>query len=128
MGQSTNGLLWWGMAVEDDTPAHEAIHAAINGGDDDDDTDYYGDGREWLAANDLLGKVEFVDHCSIDYTMYGLAAPGTETTAWRGSPKVLGERLDPVLEGVEALIKAAELLGAEVPAQGFGWVLASMWS
>jgi hypothetical protein len=127
MGTSTDGLLWYGVAIDgspdDGDELAEKILAITDGDPDDEDNYLYGDGREWLAEHGLTG-VEFVDHCSYEYPMYGIAVAGTLTRASRGYPR----RVDPTETPDPApVIAVMAALGAPVDADAVGWHLASMW-
>lgn len=68
--------------------------------------------------------VEIILHCSYDYPMYILAAKGSETRAWRGSPKVI-KSLVAYQEWDDNLNKAKAVLGIDnldEPA----WILSSI--
>lgn len=122
MGQSTDGLLWYGVAIEgtadDGDELAEKIDTILNG----EEGELYGDGREWFAEHNLPG-VDIVRHCSYEYVMYGLAVAGTYTRAWRGSPKLVEiPDFPPDTTQLEAVLK--ELGAEDLP---IGWHLASMW-
>ena len=126
MGTSTDGLLWYGVSFDgspdDGDVLAEKVSEILNGPDDGEDY-LYGDGREWLAANGLVG-VEFVTHCSYDYPMYGLAVAGTVTRAYRGSPELVAMDREP---DAFSLVAALEALGVSVDTAPLGWHLASLW-
>lgn len=125
MGQSTNALLWFGVAIDgspdDGDELPEKIHDIINGKDGD----LYGDGREWLEEHDLIDEVEFVKHCSGEYPMYGIAVKTSLKTATRGHPISVMTSSTPLAFGVW---KALELLGEDSDDHEIGWYLASMWN
>lgn len=122
MGVSSDGLLWYGVALEDDgydDDLSERLEAIIDGPDGEG----YGDGREWLAEQGLTG-VEFVRHCSYDYPMYGLAVAGTSTRASRGYPK----RVD--LDGTPdpaPVLAAMRALDIPIEDGAIGWHLGSLY-
>lgn len=122
MGVSSDGLLWYGVALEDDgydDDLSERLEQIIEGADGEG----YGDGREWLAEHSLTG-VEFVHHCSYDYPMYGLAVAGTSARAARGYPKRvdLGSTPDPA-----PVVAAMRALGVPVDEDAIGWHLGSLY-
>jgi hypothetical protein len=132
MATSTNGLLWFGVTFdgspEDGDELPEKIHDILYGPTDEDgepadEDDLYGDGREWFAEHGLTG-VEFVEHCSQDYPMYGLAVAGTVVVARRGYPV----RVPPTYETPDATPLHAALKALGVDDAAIGWHLASMWS
>jgi|SRR5688572_18153690 len=147
MGQSTDGLLFYGFEIpgsEDD----EALPFWKE--DEDDDTDWedfvaaklgikepdvpYTEAAKPLyhiywdqkrAAVDALG-VGVETHCSGDYPMYALAVKSASYTAYRGSPiKLSHDQLLGRNEWDDALRRFCELVGIEY--QTPGWVLASYW-
>ena len=129
MGVSSDGLLWYGVDLgdgEDDLSEH--LEAIINGPDEDaddydEDADFYGDGREWLAEHGLTG-VEFVQHCSYDYPMYGLAITGTSVRAPRGYPKQVDLKGAPDPAPILAAMRALEV---PVNEDAIGWHLGSLY-
>lgn len=128
MGQSTNAILWWGVTIPDsEYEAQERIGEIVHGDPDDESADLYGDGREWLQANGLFGRVEFVHHCSETAPMWGIALVGTVTTAARGWPKALGQTLDRAHDPTSAVHEAVEALGLDLAHSAYGWHMASYW-
>jgi alpha-L-arabinofuranosidase len=94
MGLSTDGILFWGIAIPEDDENGDAIKLPWVSEDEDN----YDDFDDWLCKeNNIEGDyeirsafvksfpVELVQHCSLDYPMYALAVRGTVTTAYRGS-------------------------------------------
>lgn len=72
--------------------------------------------------------VEIIYHCSCEWAMFVVAIRGTETRAWRGSPRELGTaetvlRVDPAR--VERAKAWCEKVG--IPWSEPKWLLFSMW-
>ena len=128
MSTSTDAILWWGVAIPDeDYDATERVSEIVNGDPDDEDSNLYGDGREWLTEHGLMGKVEFVDHCSMSSPMWGVALAGTVTRARRGYPHSVGRSLEPAHDPDGNVHAAVEALGLDLPHDAYGWHLASFW-
>jgi hypothetical protein len=129
MSASTNALLWFGVAIEgspdDGDEIPERIHAITYGDEDDDENDLYGDGREWMAEHGITG-IEFIEHCSGDYPMYGIAATGTVLTAHRGYPEQVNGLTVP--DDLTPLIATIRALGIDQDSCTIGWHLASWWN
>lgn len=113
MGTSTNGLIFYGVALEEDyefpwsgdregdieewwiydvlgyKPSFEIYDASgeyIDGVKPDNDiiSNYHGEKREFLKSNPL--PIEIQNYCSGDYPMYAIAVKGTVIEACRGYP------------------------------------------
>jgi hypothetical protein len=144
MGQSTDGLLWYGYAwtKEGEPPwatFDEDYERTDDGEDDDDDSearfvrlsgfdgkrgdpDYYERRRALLAT----ATCEVIHHCSGDCTMYGVGIAESSKRAWRGSPQE-----DPFTEvrpdWDEKLTAYCKLMGIDTGDQKPRWWLASNW-
>lgn len=68
--------------------------------------------------------VELVTHCSYDYPMYFLALRGSETRAWRGSPKAVSTP-QPTQEQIDAMRSFCVDIG--LPWQEPAWHIFSLW-
>lgn len=123
MSQATDGIVFWGVAFTDED-VNERISEIVNG---DEDSDLYGDGREWLTAHDLFGKVEFVEFCSMTSPMWGVAATGTVVTAPRGWVKPLDLPQYPAPDWSMDVQKAVEALDQDIAHGEYGWKLVSFW-
>lgn len=113
MGVSTDGIIGYGVILEEGTPSpfgdewyedaledwwrmengYKDIHEPYNdeGGyaegwskGDERFTEYFDHRREWLKSNPL--PVQPVNYCSGDYPMWMLAVPGTVVECSRGCP------------------------------------------
>lgn len=128
MGQSTDGIVFWGVALGDgdEDERVERITEIVFGDPDDDESDLYGDGREWLAEHNLTG-VEFVHYCSQTSPMWGIAAAGTVVTAARGWAKRLDLPQHPAPIWSVDVHRAVEALGLDLAHDQYGWNLVSYW-
>jgi hypothetical protein len=125
MGQATDGIVFWGVAFTDsDEEVNARISEVVDG---DEDTDLYGDGREWLEPLGLFGKVEFVQFCSMTAPMWGIAATGTVTTAHRGWVKPLDLPQYPLPGWSIDVQTAVEALGQDIAHGEYGWKLVAFW-
>ena len=145
MGQSTDGLLWFGLCwTEEDEKYYESglpevvtkfLKENVVAKLDEEareafDEDSDGDAFEELADK-LLGEhgCSLVRHCMSDYTMFGIKLNGASARAWRGSPKSLDlaeMQKHNTAVSVERLRKACEAIGW--PWKEPQWWLASHWS
>jgi len=129
MGQSTDGILWWGFndssGQESGVPEYVVEHLRAH------PINHPRFDREREDLENVLYHVlkdygvELVPHCSSEYTMYGLAVSASVVTARRGYPKQPATP-EPTEEWRETLKRAAALLGwptTEEPS----WWLASYW-
>lgn len=125
MGQATDAIVFWGVAFDD---SHDELNGRISeivdGGEDD---DLYGDGREWLEPLGLVGKVEFVQFCSMTAPMWGIAAAGSVVTARRGWVQPLDLPRDYDVAADSAILTALKALDVDVPFDEYGWKLVSFW-
>ncbi|MGZ4516696.1 MAG: hypothetical protein ACXVXN_02075 [Mycobacteriaceae bacterium] len=126
MGQATDGIVFWGVALGDEYEASERVSELVNGDPDDDSSDLYGDGREWLAEHGLTG-IEFVHYCSETAPMWGIAAAGTVVTAHRGWVKMLDLPQYPAPDWSINVQRAVEALGLDLGRDKYGWNLVSYW-
>jgi hypothetical protein len=125
MGQATDGIVFWGVAFTDsDYEVNDRITEIVNG---DENSDLYGDGREWLEPLGLVGKVEFVHFCSMTAPQWGIAAAGTVTTAHRGWVETLDLPQYPHPDWSIDVQKAVEAVGEDLAHARYGWKLVSFW-
>jgi len=131
MGQSTNGLLYYGFTFcdpdEDGDPPW-----ATEGGPPAPGVEYSDETRQqfhayWDAKREFIKStgITIVNHCSCDYPMYAIAAAESEHTAYRGSPERLGDILEAPSSWSAKLFDVCEKLGLEW--QDPQWELASLW-
>lgn len=125
MGQATDGIVFWGVALGEEDEVNDRVTELVNG-DPDDDSDLYGDGREWLAGHGLTG-VEFVHYCSETAPMWGIAAAATVVTAARGWVKRLDLPQYPAPDWSINVQRAVEALGLDLAHDQYGWNLVSYW-
>lgn len=124
MGQSTDGILLYGIRVEDETL--ERFDDAYERPDPKPgDKDF----AAWLL---YMGKshfgVEVVDHCSDECPLYFLAIAGTVTTAWRGHPMPIDpSKMQSEPYWADMLKEFATVNHVKTEGEP-GWWLASMWS
>lgn len=80
----------------------------------------------WAAQRDALAgfPLTLICHCSYDYPMYFLAVNGTETRAYRGTPKP-AKRADITAEQIAALREFCQKWGFEWSEPD--WCIFSMW-
>ena len=72
--------------------------------------------------------VEMIFHCSGEYPMYILAVKGTETTAWRGDPKLLNLReVQDSLSFQSVGLFEKWCKDHEIEKSNPDWLLCSMW-
>lgn len=140
MGQSTDGMLWYGFAfTEEDAPPWAKFddeYDRIDDGVQDDDADQRLDrllgnaGKSWeerKAAREVIG-CEVVMHCSGECTMYGVAVSASYKNASRGYPTQVAEViLAAHPDWNEKLRTYCELMGIDPVDQEPGWWLASWW-
>ena len=113
MGVSTDAIFAYGVNLGEEMPPGMTTEQW------DDITDVWGDDE--IAERGF----EVIYHCSGEYPMYFLAVPGTQLTAWRGSPKTvdsLSIESDPLAQFINAM------KGLEVDVSEAGWHIFSMWS
>lgn len=150
MGQSTDGLLWFGMCWSDEdyeqgipypVQLYMARHLKIEGvplegkldeGVLADLLEATGEDTHDEIEAELLKRLErtgceFVFHCSGDYAMWGLALKKHNFRAWRGDPKELPKGFEekPSPEDHTRLKRACERIGW--PWTEPRWWLASNW-
>ena len=77
-----------------------------------------------MAEHGITG-IEFIEHSSGDYPMYGIAVNGTVLTARRGYPEQVNGLVSP---GPDLVIFALRALGLDPEDHVIGWHLASWWS
>lgn len=124
MGQSTDGIIAFGIDLEEDLPESWNPY-------DSDDYDEDFDAEDWIIERQgAVPAVEVIRHCSGEYMMYILAIPGTELSASRGYPKKFDPstlEIDP--EKVQAFNAWIEkyIPEDERPDGGPSWLLFSMW-
>jgi hypothetical protein len=142
MGVSTNASIAYGVDLEEELP--EVIQRWLDEGDDRDTEEWLAHTSGWVPvpgddgyylqdANGVSSwqyveehcPVELVYHCSDDYPMYIIAVRGSEITASRGYPKVIGS-LD--VDEVK-LEEATEWMAQHLPDIEWKpeWLLYSMW-
>jgi hypothetical protein len=146
MGQSTDGILFYGFPIEEDTANGNVIAGLSPEGDEperpenldaDVDYDYSDQDTIWAKKFGLKGGYKEVwkhqetypvtigRHCSGDYPMYYVAIKESELTANRGYPQEV-KSLEVNLAWKHQLIEFCKVYGLEPPAK-FGWYLASYW-
>jgi LmbE family N-acetylglucosaminyl deacetylase len=115
MGQSTDAILTYGIAIETDSEAWEVCEKLQDERYD-----------EHTSATKELG-VEAIGHCSGDYRMYIVGAH--ETKAWRGNPREIApDRLALGDAETRTRIKAfCERFGLPFDDAACKWWLASDW-
>lgn len=109
MGQSTNGILAYGIPIEDgEVPPGSMTE------------------EEWEDLmedwDDKYG-VEVVFHCSCEYEMYFIAVKGTEQVAYRGDPI----RTHREVGKVEFDKWFSFMTDYNIDVENRGWYLMSMW-
>jgi len=87
MGISSDGILFYGWILDEESADAEKIAAAW-----DEANEYDGEGNLSPLARlfwdyPTKGNIEVVNHCSYDYPMYGIAAKGSVNTNSRGYPE-----------------------------------------
>ena len=107
MGTSTNGILCYGIEVQDDTNEHYSINEKF----------------ENISVGMYKDKV--VWHCSSDYKMFIIAAKDSVTSASRGYPEKFGQRICRDLKWEEEVREACAALGVEYRQPQ--WLLCSYW-
>lgn len=127
MGQSTDGILFYGYCWEDPArllPEREDI--------DPDDESHWDD--EYDASVDAKARfgVEIGGHCSCDYTMPYLYISESQKTAWRGCPVQIDPNdlfAAPLDEWDKRLSDAIETYGLDISEAHPrpGWFLVSNW-
>lgn len=149
MGTSTDGVLSFGVAFEEDfefpwgeqdiddwwedemsfTPTKQPWDkdgAPSPNLTEADITLYFKEKREWGAANPL--PVELVNYCSGDCPMYILAVPGTETRASRGSVEEIVPRNMVVdQEAIDKYLRFCNEYGIRLPIGRLRWLLSGYW-
>lgn len=131
MSVSTNGILFYGFPVDDESADHERIHDATR---EDDYEDWvaklYGwDGAspryafEWEKQNPSPVTVGL--HCSDGFTMYYVAIEQSEVVAHRGYPELV-ERLEAQPDWNDKLDDFCKRAGLTKP-ERYGWYVASWW-
>lgn len=128
MGISSDGILVFGIDLGEEQPE---FMGECDGFDDYMDSQnglpQWGEvGHDWDATHAFRNSypASMTLHCSYDYPMHILAVPGTETTAYRGSPKEI-EFLSVSDEKVDAFKAWCVEHGIEDPEPK--WLLASMY-
>lgn len=123
MGQSTDGILFYGVAFGEDAP--EALQGEENfarylAGVTDKTADI-----PYREQDRLLKEsgVEIVRYCSGDYPMYGLAVAGAIHQVARGYAVELGQKIEAPKS--EALREVLKKFNVTTEPQ---WVLVSDWS
>jgi len=141
MGQSTDGQISFGIALEEDTvfpwdeeDCHEVgvedwwmkVNGFVNPADyKDDSSQYFANKLEWLKANPM--PVELVTHCHCEYPMYILAVPGTHIWNSRGCPKAFhSEELYVSPQQIKILLDFCKQYEIEYEGKPH-WYLTSMW-
>lgn len=153
MGQSTDGILFYGIELGEDDPIRNLLDPD---GDSDDEHPEFEDWlceaaggpkravwnhdtsnfepplREYWAARDAflkasggLDSIGLGIHCSGDYPMYFLHS--RHTSASRGYPEALESDALGNVGNLEALEQVAGLLKLDAGLRR-GWYLASLWS
>lgn len=135
MGQSTDALLWWGYGFYgNETPWPD--DSADNADDDPDWNDplcrFHRLSGEtgWSESGRLREEMgcEVVQHCSTEYTMYGVALSSTSMMAWRGHPRSFVE-LPMLPPGAKSRLDAfCRMMKINTKGQEPRWWLASNWS
>lgn len=137
MGVSTNGLLFYGILLEEDEGEFiETIHPM---GNDFDIEDYimekYGFTMKWEEGEDNEDyynkrfKVKatipciILTHCSYDYPLYYLALKKANYSASRGNPEEVNFSLPP--DADDTIKKFCDKVG--IPYSKPKWYLASLW-
>jgi hypothetical protein len=116
MGQSTDGLLFFGIThneEEDECSVARTLGFKVT---EEDEHDSYG-----LLERNLPEGLSYDSHCSCEYSMPIIHACLFQ--AWRGSPVEIKELPEIEPELVAKLEAYAEKLGWDGPR----WYLASMW-
>lgn len=123
MGQSTDGILVYGIQLDDeDLPEFMGVF---------DDFDEYVDDLNGLTGAGYASRsaarekcpADLTSHCSYEYTMYILGVRGTETTARRGYPKEIST-FDVPTDKVHAFMAWCAERGVQGEPK---WLLCSMW-
>ena len=109
MSVSTDGILCYGIALEDESAEHYRVEEIFE------------------EYDELYKKHEdnIVHHCSDECTMLIIAAAKSVKKAWRGYPKELGQNIysDPKWE--EEIREVCKALGVEYRQPQ--WLLCSYW-
>jgi len=130
MGQSTDAYLVYGINISDEDKMPWKTY------DPETYEDHFEDFEDWWAKQQPEGEldveepedIEMVWHYSSDYPMWILAVPGTQKTAWRGSPVSITEPdllVDP--DKRQKLIDFCEKYKIKYEAGQLGWWLCSYW-
>jgi len=145
MGQSTDGLLFYGFLIpggedgepafwesEDDPDAEHDKFIAAKLGVVEPDVPYEGNNEAfsayWTKQREVLKTipVTVVSHCSGDYPMYAIAISSTSHSASRGYPEEIPAeklKIDPIWD--QQLADFCKLVGIEMGKPS--WILASYW-
>lgn len=144
MGQSTNAIIAFGFDLGEELP--DSLQSLMDEHSSDPDEvlasdagialpeysrerDYkeYAAEREAALAN---LKIDLIEHCSGDYTMYFLAARGSNKKAFRGSPTALdASDLDAGKFGQEAIDAIRSFCERHsIEWQEPKWHIFSMWN
>jgi len=110
MGTSTDGILLWGIALEDEGLPESLLDLDEEGDEEVAIARLYGleyDGKDdkyWEAKEKLLKEIgcELVNRCSYDCPMYVAAVSASVKRCWRGEPTAIknlnvGEDWEPKL-------------------------------
>lgn len=118
MGVNTNAILFWGFAVDEDSPTHEQIED-----EGEDDGPMPGTLARLSYMGDDDGGVTIGHHCSDGCTMYYVAIKASEQTAYRGH--VVEAKMDQAPEWPDMLRAFCDKYAIEMPEPK--WLLVSYW-
>jgi hypothetical protein len=147
MGVSTDAILAFGFNLLDEEESLAALFGEQSKDDDGEAFEFddwiarqagatYPEGhsginspeyRAYAAKRDAAiaaCPVEIITHCSYDSPMYFLALRGTETRAWRGSPKAV-ETPPPAPEQIDAML--AFCVSHRIEWKEPAWHIFSLW-
>jgi hypothetical protein len=127
VGISSDGLVWFGVASDDESrPFDEDVLASLAGIEPNEDGEYEEIEDLEEVVSETLGyyDCELVTHCSYDYPMYGIALKSLRFRAWRGYPMEFTPKR-PTKRQIEKLKQAMEAVGWEGNDEP-GWQLASL--
>jgi hypothetical protein len=123
MGQSTDAIICYGVAISEDFDFPEFDYDA-----EDSDAEAVRNPLGYMVdSGDPVGDIVLVQHCSDAYPMYIVAIKGTEIRAWRGSPRLFFPQNMVSAPHWDAKLRAF-CEKHNIPFSEPGWILCSNWS
>ena len=126
MGVSTDAMLCYGFEVEEGSEDHRLVEQAMYGYDNYEGNNHAEKARLKALSDGVDERI--VTHCSDECRMYIVCAKGSDTLAWRGSPKEINvdELADRFMGPYERDIRGTcDLLG--ITFKPCSWLLCSYW-